>query len=146
MILPDVNVLIHAFYEHADQHEVYAGWLNNSRSEGEELLLPDSVLLGFLRIVTSPRIYQDPAPMSEALAFTSVLRRGRRARVVEDLGSVWSAFDRLVADDRQIKGNLVPDAYIAAVAISHKARVATRDRGFSRFPGVRWFDPGATSS
>ena len=146
MILPDVNILIYAFYKHADQHQVYANWLNGVRSDEEELLLPDSVLLGFLRIVTSPRIYQDPAPLAEALAFTSVLRRGRRARLVEDLGSVWSAFDRLVADDRQITGNLVPDTYLAAVAISQKARVATRDRGFSRFPGLRWFDPAATSS
>jgi uncharacterized protein len=146
VILPDVNVLIHAFYEHADHHQVYASWLNNARSDGEELLFPDSVLLGFLRIVTSPRIYQDPAPTAAAFAFTSALRRGRLARVVEDLGSVWSAFDRLVVNDRQIKGNLVPDAYIAAVAISHKARVATRDRGFSRFPGLNWFDPGAPTN
>ncbi len=146
MILPDINVLIHAFYEHADHHQVYAGWLNRTRSDREELLLPDSVLLGFLRIASSPRIYQDPAPMAAALAFTSALRRGRWARVVEDLESVWSAFDHLVADDRQIRGNLVPDAYIAAVAISHKARVATRDRGFSRFPGLSWFDPGAPNS
>lgn len=143
MILPDVNVLIYAFYEHADRHQVYADWLNAVRSGGEDLLLPDSVLLGFLRIVTSPRIYQDPAPMAAALTFTSVLRRGRRARVVEDLESVWSAFASFTADDRQIKGNLVPDAYLAAVAVSHKAQVATRDRGFSRFPGLRWFDPGA---
>ena len=141
MILPDVNVLIYAFHEQADQHQVYAGWLNNARYEGEELLFPDSVLLGFLRIVTSPRIYDLPAPIDQALAFASALRRGRRARVVEDLGSVWSAFERLVARDRQIKGNLVPDAYIAAVAISHKARVATRDRGYSRFSGLSWFDP-----
>ena len=146
MILPDVNVLIYAFHEQADQHQVYAGWLNNARYQGEELLFPDSVLLGFLRIVTSPRIYDLPAPIDQALAFASALRRGRRARVVEDLGSVWSAFDRLVARDRQIKGNLVPDAYIAAVAISHKARVATRDRGFSRFSGLSWFDPAELGS
>ena len=146
MILPDVNVLIYAFHEQADQHQVYAGWLNNARYEGEELLFPDSVLLGFLRIVTSPRIYDLPAPIDQALAFASALRRGRRARVVEDLGSVWSAFDRLVRTDRQIKGNLVPDAYIAAVAISHKARVATRDRGFSRFSGLSWFDPAELGS
>ena len=142
MILPDVNVLIYAFLEHAEQHPIYAHLLNAARSHGEELLLPESVLLGFLRIVTSQRIYTIPAPMEQAVAFTSALRRGRRARAVEDLGSVWSAFDQLVVNDRQIKGNLVPDAYIAAVAISHKARVATRDRGFSRFPGLSWFDPG----
>ena len=84
--------------------------------------------------------------MEQAVAFPPALRRGRWARAVEDLGSVWSAFDQLVGNDRQIKGNLVPDAYIAAVAIIHKAQVATRDRGFSRFPGLSWFDPGKLSS
>ena len=56
MILPDVNVLVFAFLEHAEQHQIYAHWLNAARSHGEELLLPESVLLGFLRIVTSQRI------------------------------------------------------------------------------------------
>ena len=140
MILPDVTLLICGVYERADRHQVWAGWICTVSSDADELLLPDTVLRGFLRIVTSPRIYQDPAPMAAALAFTSVLRRGRRARVVEDNRSVLSAMERLAADDRQIKGNLVPNAYLAAVAISHKARVATRDRGFSRFPGPSWFD------
>ena len=142
MILPDVNVLIYAFYENADEHPAYARWLNQARRDGEDLLYPDSVLLGFLRIVTSPRIYAQPAPLGRALAFTTALRRGRRSRTVEDHESVGSAFDRLVAGDGQIRGPMVPDAYLAAVAISHKARLATRDRGFSRFPGLNWFDPG----
>jgi hypothetical protein len=142
VILPDVNVLIYAFYENVDEHPAYARWLNQARRDGEDLLYPDSVLLGFLRIVTSPRIYAQPAPLGQALAFTTALLRGRHSRTVEDHESVWSAFDRLVAGDAQIRGTMVPDAYLAAVAISHKARLATRDRGFSRFPGLKWFDPG----
>ena len=142
MILPDVNVLIYAYYQNANEHPVYARWLNNARADGEDLLYPDSVLLGFLRIVTSPRIYAQPAPLGQALAFTTALRRGLRSRTVEDHESVWTAFDRLVSGDAQIRGTMVPDAYLAAVAISHKARLATRDRGFSRFPGLNWFDPG----
>ena len=55
---------------------------------------------------------------------------------------MWAAFDRLVSGDARIRGTMVPDAYLAGVAISHKARLATRDRGFSRFPGLNWFDPG----
>ena len=142
MILPDVSVLIYAFYENVDEHSAYAHWLNQARRDGEDLLYPDSVLLGFLRIVTSPRIYAQPAPLGQALAFTAALRRGLRSRTVEDHESVWTAFDRLVSGDAQIRGTMVPDAYLAAVAISHKARLATRDRGFSRFPGLNWFDPG----
>ena len=96
MILPDVNVLIYAFYENADEHPAYARWLNQARRDGEDLLYPDSVLLGFLRIVTSPRIYARPAPLGQALAFTTALRRGRRSRKVEDhdrcgrLSTAWS--------------------------------------------------------
>lgn len=42
-----------------------------------------------------------------------------------------------------VRGNLVPDAYLAAVAISHGALLASNDRGFARFPGLRWFDPAS---
>ena len=60
----------------------------------------------------------------------------------KDHESVWAAFDRMVSGDNQIRGTMVPNAYLAAVAISQKARLATRDRGFARFPGLNWFDPG----
>jgi len=42
-----------------------------------------------------------------------------------------------------ISGTLVPDAHLAAVALTHGCRLATADRGFARFPGLDWFDPAA---
>jgi toxin-antitoxin system PIN domain toxin len=143
MILPDVNVLVHAFRESAQQHAVYARWLNGVRQEGEELLLPDSVLTGFLRMVTHPGIPLPSVPIDRALRFISLLRTDPSSRGIDDEGAVWATFGRMAADDKGIKGNVVPDAYLAAVAISHKARIATRDRGFARFPGLHWFDPAA---
>jgi toxin-antitoxin system PIN domain toxin len=143
VILPDVNVLVHAFRESAPEHPTYASWLNTCRESGVELLLPDAVLTGFLRVVTHPGVPSPPAAMSRAVAFTTALRKDRNSRGVDDTSVVWKQFARLVADDRGIKGNVVPDAYLAAVAISHKAQIATRDRGFGRFPGLRWFDPVA---
>lgn len=141
MILPDVNVLVYAFRESAPEHLSYSTWLNLTRQRGEELLLPDAVLVGFMRIVTHPGIPFPMVSIDRASSFISALRADPNSREVEDSGAVWAQFARLIADDRGVRGNVVPDAYLAAVAISHKARMATRDRGFSRFPGLQVFDP-----
>jgi predicted nucleic acid-binding protein len=47
----------------------------------------------------------------------------------------------LAAGDRALGGNLTPDAYLASLALTHGCRLATADRGFARFPALRWFDP-----
>lgn len=52
----------------------------------------------------------------------------------------WPILRRLLAD-ADARGNLVPDAHLASIAVEHGATVATRDRGFARFAGVPWFDP-----
>jgi uncharacterized protein len=138
VILPDVNVLVYAFLEDAEYHRLHRRLLESALAN-EELLLPDAVLSGFLRIVTNRHVQAVPAPIKEAFAFTTALARG--ARVLDHSRAVWRVFGDLIDHDEQIVGNRVPDAYLAAVAISHRARLATRDRGFARFPGLRWFDP-----
>lgn len=141
MILPDVNVLVYAFHADSVDHATYARWLADVIDGPEELLLPDAVLVGCLRIVTDPRIFSAPATPRAAMDFVEALRRRRRSRGVDDHGSVWSVLIGLIEGDRQLGGRLVPDAYLAAVALSHRARIATRDRGFGRFPELRSFDP-----
>jgi hypothetical protein len=41
----------------------------------------------------------------------------------------------------EAKGNLVPDAYLAALAIEHGCEWISADRDFARFPGLRWRHP-----
>lgn len=98
-------------------------------------------LTEFLRIVTNPRIYGDPAPTSAALAFVTTVRRARRGRWVAASDAVWARFRSLVDADAQIRGNLVPDAWLAALAMGHGCHIATADRGFARFDGLDHFDP-----
>lgn len=145
MILPDVNVLVYAFRSEALRHETYAQWLRTLVAGSEELALHDPVLSGFVRVVTNPRVMADPAPAGIALAFVTELRRAARARWVPAGHRSWDALDGLVAGDRGIRGNRVPDAHLAAVAIAHGCRLATADRGFARYPGLRWFDPAAAA-
>ena len=142
MILPDVNLLVYAFHRDAPGHAAAANFLSDVVAGPEELALVDQVLVGFVRIVTNRRIFAEPAPTAAALSFVEALVGAPRARWLPTTRVVWDAFGRLSAADRQIRGNLVPDAWLAAIAIEHGCRLATSDRGFARFPGLDLVDPG----
>jgi len=141
MVLPDVNVLVYAFRRESSLHERYAAWLTDLLGGAEEIGISEGTLTGFLRIVTNPRIYADPAPISEALTFVDAVRGARRRRWVAVTDAVWTRFAALVDTDPQVRGNLVPDAWLAALALAHGCQIATADRGFARFDGLAWFDP-----
>jgi len=143
VILPDVDVLVYAYRREAEGHDAYAAWLTTLVAGQDELALADHCLTGFLRIVTNPRIFGDPAPAAEALTFVDRLRRARRGRPVTATPATWDVFAGHIARDRGVRGNLVPDAYLAALAVSHGCRLATADRGFARYAGLELFDPAA---
>lgn len=142
MILPDVNVLVHAFRESSEHHSAYAHWLNDTLAT-EELLLPDSVVTGFLRIVTSAAVTQPPVTSHRAFEFIDALRDSGWVRTAHGSRIVLDRLRELCKRDPLLRGNLIPDACLAATALAHGARVATRDRGFARYPGLRWFDPAS---
>lgn len=141
MILPDVSVLVYAFREGSDRHREYADWLGDLVSGADELALSDLTVGGFVRIVTHPRLCRPPASLTRALAFVADLRQARRVTWLSPSDAVWDQFGELARQDQAIRANLVPDAYLAATAMVNGARLATADRGFARFPGLRWFDP-----
>lgn len=141
MILPDVNVLVYAFRREAADHERYAAWLSHLVAGSEELALHDLPLTGFVRIVSNPRIFEQPAPTDSALSFVRRLITARRARWLSQGAVTWNRLAALAQGDPGVSGNLLPDAYLAAVSLAHGCRLATADRGFARFPGLDWFDP-----
>lgn len=141
MIVLDVNVVVYAYRREAEHHDRYASWLSELVAGRDDIGLVESTLIGFARIVTNRRIVGDPAPMGETLAFLDVLRRAPRARAIAASAATWDAFSEIVDADPAVQGNLVPDAWLAALAISNGCRLATADRGFARFAGLDWFDP-----
>lgn len=144
MILPDVNVLVYAYRREAQNHLAYASWLAAVVAGQDEFALVDTCLTGFLRIVTNPRILAEPAPTGDALQFVERLRAARRGRPLAATSATWEVLRANVSQDQGIRGNLVPDAYLAALAVSHGCRLATADRGFARFPNLDFFNPAAT--
>ena len=140
MILPDVNVLVYAHRRDLPEHDRYAEWVTALATGDERFGLATLTLSGFLRIVTSPQILKEPTPLEDALQFVAELRD--RPHVVEILpGSRhWDVFTRLCREAKA-RGKLVPDAYVAALAIEHGCELATNDADFARFKGLRWRHP-----
>jgi toxin-antitoxin system PIN domain toxin len=141
VILPDVNALLYAFVRESPNHDRWYAWLDRLLlNRDEELALPDHCAIGFLRVATNPRAVERPATAADALAFVDRIR-GARTTPIRSTARTWEVLRTMTAADRQIRANLVPDAYLAALAISHGCRLATADRGFGRFPGLDVFDP-----
>ncbi|MDQ0615261.1 toxin-antitoxin system PIN domain toxin [Microbacterium sp. W4I4] len=141
LFVPDVNVLIYAFRADSTDHEVHAQWLNTALLT-ERVGLADMILSGFVRIVTHPRIFTEPTPTSLAVAFTRHLVDSPRSEWLRQGSAAWESFENLAGTDAGVRGNLVPDAHIAALCVTNGATLATRDRGFARFPGLKRVEPG----
>jgi len=140
MRLVDVNVLVYAHRLDAVRHQEYADWLRGLLAGQEPYGVSDLVLSGFLRIVTNPKVFKQPTPMDTGLAFAQLLRTQPNCVPVEPGPRHWDIFTGLCRT-AAVKGNLVPDAYLAALAIESGSEWVTTDRDFSRFPGLRWRPP-----
>jgi toxin-antitoxin system PIN domain toxin len=140
MLLPDVNVLVYAHREDTADHERYRDWLLERLNGGESFGMADPVLSGFLRVVTHPRVFVRPTPLRTALAFVEAVRTHPNCVVVTPGPRHWSLFLDL-CKRTGAKGNAVPDAWLAALAIESGSEWVTTDRGFARYPGLRWRHP-----
>ena len=140
MLLPDVNVLVYAFRAGQPRHAEYLEWLERLTGGAEAYGMSDTVLAGLVRIVTHPRIFQRPDPVETALEFADQLRSQPNCVVVRPGPRHWSIFRDLC---RQVnaKGNLIPDAYLAALAVESGCEWVTTDRDYARFPGLKWRHP-----
>ena len=115
-------------------------WLQAALIGDEPVAISELVLSGFVRIVTHPRVFDPPDDVPSALAFAdAVLAQPAAVRVApgENHWRIFSDLCRAV----DARGNLVPDAYLAALAIELGAELVSTDRDFARFRGLRWRHP-----
>lgn len=140
MISCDVNVLIYAHNADDPRHGDYASWLHAAINGDRPFGLSSLVAGAFLRIVTHPKVLAKPLDVQQALAIIEPLRTAPAVVAMDPGPRHWSLFAKLC---RQVaaRGNTVPDAYLAALAIEHDAEWYSADRGFARFPGLRYHHP-----
>jgi hypothetical protein len=136
MILPDLNILLHAVNPASTHHSVCKEWLEGTLSRGEEQLgLAWVVHLGFLRLTTSARVFPNPMSVEEACAWLDTLRAHPLVRPLEP-GRGHAAILRHLLLCVGSGGNLTTDAHLAALALERDAAIVTGDRDFQRFPGL----------
>lgn len=143
MIAPDVNILVTAFRKDAPKHPLVRGWLEELVSADAAYAMSDLVLSGFLRVVTNPRVFKNPDPMPSALEFAATVRDQPNRVALEPGPRHWRIFSSLCSSSG-VKGNLVSDAYLAALAIESGCEWVTLDGDYARFPGLRWQQPPGT--
>ncbi len=136
MLLADVNVFVYARRRESPRHDEHRGWLEDRLVGPEALGVSELVLSAFLRIVTNHRIYREPTPPEDALDFCRVVLGAPAAVPVRPGPRHWPTFVGL-CHATQARGNVVPDAYLAALALENGATLVTSDTGFARFAGLR---------
>ena len=130
---PDVNVLVAASRSDHPHHAVARTWLEEALSAAEvgaAFTLMPMVIASLLRLVTSPRIFVQPTPISDAVAFIDALLAMPGVRLAA-LGPEWPKLRQLCLD-KQLTGNDLPDSWLAA-AVDHQAEhLVSFDRDFKK--------------
>lgn len=140
MVVPDINLLVFAHNEAAPGHRGARAWWERLMAGPEPVAVPWAVVLGFIRVVTHPAVFEPPLTPAAALErvrrwFTPdhvlVLDPGpRHLRILEELFAATG-----------VAGSLTTDTHLAALAIEHQCELHSADADFGRFPGLRWRNP-----
>jgi toxin-antitoxin system PIN domain toxin len=137
VILPDVNVLIYAFRSDVKEHDAYRAWLEGVINGDTAYGMSPQVLASVIRLATHPRVFARPDPLEDAVAFASTLLNQPHCQIIEPGPRHWSIFTGLCRSANAY-GNLVQDAWLAALAIESGCEWITNDRDFARFEGLHW--------
>lgn len=140
MILPDVNVLVNAFRADTADHELCRNWLERVVNGESRYGISTQVLSGVIRVTTHPKVFARPSRLLETVGLCDFLLEQPHCELVEPGEQHWSIFCRLCRE-ADARGNLVPDAWFAALAIESGCEWVTLDRDYARFPGLRWRVP-----
>jgi toxin-antitoxin system PIN domain toxin len=140
MILPDVNVLVNAFRSDSSDHRLCRGWLTEVVNGDSRYGISPQVLRGVVRVTTQPKVFSNPSNLFEVIEFCEVLMGQPHCVLISAGTQHWSIFARL-CKEADARGNLVSDAWYAALAIEAGCEWVTLDRDYARFAGLKWRVP-----
>lgn len=140
MILPDLNLLVHAYNSDSPRHAPARVWWERRMSEPNPIGLPWAVLLGFVRISTHPSILDNPMRAAMACGHVRSWLAQPQAMILQP-GERHTDLVLGFLEELGTAGNLTTDAHLAALAIEHQAELCTTDADFARFSGLKWRNP-----
>jgi toxin-antitoxin system PIN domain toxin len=140
MIVPDINLLVYAYNADAPLHLKAKEWWENTLNDGRPVGLVWAAMIGFVRLMTHPRVVLSPMCPTEAtqrvrdwLAVPSVQILNPGPRHIHVLESLLA--------DLGVAAQLTTDAHLAAIAIEYQCELHSNDMDFGRFAGLRWVNP-----
>jgi toxin-antitoxin system PIN domain toxin len=140
VILPDVNVLVHAHNSDSTVHERARQWWDGCLAGTEGVGLAWVTILAFIRITTNHRIMARPLTVTDVLGRLHTWLDLPHVHVPHPseghFGQLRQALQRLGT-----AGNLTTDAHLATLAIERGYVLYSTDTDFARFPGLRWTNP-----
>jgi toxin-antitoxin system PIN domain toxin len=140
VVLPDVNVLVYAHRKDTAHHDAARRWVEGILRSDRAYGMSELVVASFLRVVTHPRVFNPPSPLEAALAFADEVTTPAHAVRVTPGPRHWDIFVRLCRG-ANVKGNLVADAYLAALAVESGCEWVSTDGDYARFPDLVWIRP-----
>jgi uncharacterized protein len=136
VLLPDVNVLLAGFRSDHIHHQPARAFLEAARSQPVTVGISDVALTAVVRLATNPRVFVQPDTVDAVLGYIDALL-DPPAEVITAGAGQWPRVAGL-SHELNLRGNLVPDAYLAALALEQRAQLVTFDRGFGRYPRLSW--------
>ena len=137
----DVNILLYASDTTHPDHARARQFLERCVRRGEVFYLTWPTIMAYLRIATHPSIFDRPLSHTEAARNMESLLACPHVRVLREEDRFWSIY-RATTDEVPTRGNLVPDAHVAALLRQHGVKVIqTRDRDFLKFGFLKVADP-----
>ena len=143
MIVVDANVLLYAYDRSDGRHVAAARWLEAIMGGEGEVGLALTTVLAFIRISTDPRVYEVPLPAQRAIGLVESWLRRANVYLIGPTEAHWRILTEIVVAGGA-RGPLLMDAHLAALTMEHGGTLATVDRDFSRFRGLRTVDPTET--
>jgi hypothetical protein len=140
-MLVDANILLYAIDTRSPLHERAEAWLTAQLNGVRRVAFAWWSLLAFVRISTNPRASEQPLAPAQAWQHVEDWLASDTAWIAHPTDHHARVLGRLITT-HELRGNLVSDAAIAALAIEHGLTVCSADTDFARFqPEVRWLDP-----
>lgn len=139
MILVDANLLLHAYNAGSSEHDTARKWWEGRLNSSELVGLPWSVVLAFLRITTHASVFSRPLTIKESCSHVDEWLERPQVRLLSPGRTYWK-YLRATLEGAQVRGNLVMDAALAALAQENGVEIMTTDRDFNRFE-VRHSNP-----
>lgn len=140
MILPDVNILIHAINADSPKNEYIHSWWDKCLMGTKPVYLTWIVILGFLRISTNPRLFNSPLTIDEAAGYIRSWLRQPPVRIITPSEGHWEMVESLLKQ-AGTAGDLTTDAHLAALALEWDCTLFSTDTDFARFQGLKWRQP-----